>query len=182
LSVRENVAVGAMYGRRGAKRSTRQSFERAQELLEIVGLARVAERAASDMTIPDRKRLEVAKALALDPDVLLLDEVMAGLNATEVDEALDLLRAVNARGVTLIVVEHLMKAIVSISTTIVVLAEGKKIAQGAPAEVLASPQVIEAYLGSRWVKRQEQLKLIEAERGAALEAGSERAASPEASA
>jgi branched-chain amino acid transport system ATP-binding protein len=164
LTVRENVAVGAMYGREGAKRSTRASFERAQELLEIVGLARVAERPASDLTIPDRKRLEVAKALALDPDVLLLDEVMAGLNATEVDEALELLRDVNRRGVTLIVVEHLMKAIVSISTTIVVLAEGKKIAQGAPADVLGSQQVIEAYLGSRWVKRQEALKQIASQR------------------
>ncbi|HEY0383296.1 MAG TPA: ABC transporter ATP-binding protein [Candidatus Elarobacter sp.] len=168
LSVRENVAVGAMYGRYGGKRSTRASFERAQELLEIVGLARIADRAASELTIPDRKRLEVAKALALDPDVLLLDEVMAGLNATEVDEALELLRDVNKRGVTLIVVEHLMKAIVSISTTIVVLAEGKKIAQGAPSTVLASPQVIEAYLGSRWVKRQEQLKEIEAQRAEAV--------------
>jgi branched-chain amino acid transport system ATP-binding protein len=154
LSVRENVAVGAMYGREGATRSTHGAFERAQELLEIVGLARVAERPASDLTIPDRKRLEVAKALALDPDVLLLDEVMAGLNAVEVDEALALLRDVNARGVTLIVVEHLMKAIVSISTTIVVLAEGKKIAEGAPAEVLASPRVIEAYLGTRYAARQ----------------------------
>ncbi|MDP9105411.1 MAG: ABC transporter ATP-binding protein [Candidatus Eremiobacteraeota bacterium] len=168
LSVRENVAVGAMYGRYGAKRSTRASFDRAQELLEIVGLARVAERPAAELTIPDRKRLEVAKALALDPDVLLLDEVMAGLNATEVDEALELLRDVNKRGVTLIVVEHLMKAIVSISTTIVVLAEGKKIAQGAPSTVLASPQVIEAYLGSRWVKRQEQLKIVEAQRADAV--------------
>ena len=168
LSTRENVAVGAMYGRNGGKRSARASFERAQELLEIVGLARVADRPASELTIPDRKRLEVAKALALDPDVLLLDEVMAGLNATEVEEALELLRDVNKRGVTLIVVEHLMKAIVSISTTIVVLAEGKKIAQGAPSTVLASPQVIEAYLGSRWVKRQEQLKIIEAERADAM--------------
>jgi branched-chain amino acid transport system ATP-binding protein len=155
LTVRENVAVGAMYGRLGAKRSARDAFARTNELLELVALARVADRPASDLTIPDRKRLEVAKALALDPDLILLDEVMAGLNASEVDEALDLLRSINARGVTLIVVEHLMKAIMSISRRIVVLAEGKKIAEGTPQEVTSSPAVIEAYLGARFAKRQE---------------------------
>ena len=142
-----------MYGRAGRARSTAAAFERAAELLEIVALARVADRPASELTIPDRKRLEVAKALALDPDVLLLDEVMAGLNASEVDEALALLRGINARGVTLIVVEHLMKAIMSISTTLVVLAEGKKIAQGGVGDVTSSAAVIEAYLGARYVKR-----------------------------
>jgi len=156
LSVRENVAVGAMFGHAGAKRHTAQAFERATELLDFVGLARVADRHASDLTIPDRKRLEVAKALALDPSLLLLDEVMAGLNASEVDEALALLREVHRSGVTLIVVEHLMKAIMSLSTHVIVLAEGKKIAEGAPNEVVASPAVIEAYLGARFVERRRQ--------------------------
>jgi branched-chain amino acid transport system ATP-binding protein len=153
LTVRENVAVGAMFGRAGSARTTAAAFARADELLDVVGLARVAARPASDLTIADRKRLEVAKALALDPELLLLDEVMAGLNATEVDEALELLRDVNRRGVTLIVVEHLMKAIMSISTSVVVLAEGQKIAEGTPQEVVASERVIEAYLGQRFASR-----------------------------
>jgi branched-chain amino acid transport system ATP-binding protein len=160
LTVLENVAVGAMYGRNGSKRTTAQAFDVAATLLERVGLARVATRAASDLTIPDRKRLEVAKALALDPDVLLLDEVMAGLNAAEVDEALRLLRKINGEGVTLIVVEHLMKAIMLISTRVVVLAEGKKIAEGSVAEVTTSQAVIEAYLGSRFAERQARLAEI----------------------
>jgi len=157
LTVLENVAVGAMYGREGAKRTTSQAFAAAYELLERVGMARIADRPASELTTPDRKRLEVAKALALDPEVLLLDEVMAGLNLAEVDEALRLLREINESGVTLIVVEHLMKAIMLISTSIVVLAEGKKIAEGTAAEVTTSQAVVEAYLGSRFADRQARL-------------------------
>jgi len=153
LSVHENVAVGSMFGRNGRRRSTAQAFEAARALLDVAGLARVANRPASELTIADRKRLEIAKALALDPDLLLLDEVMAGLNATEIDEALALLRSVNERGVTLIVVEHLMKAIMAISHRIVVLAEGRIIADGTPIDVTASPAVIEAYLGTRYAKR-----------------------------
>ncbi|MGH7708422.1 MAG: ABC transporter ATP-binding protein [Vulcanimicrobiaceae bacterium] len=157
LTVRENVAVGSMYGRDGGKRSTAQAFAAADELVEFVGLARVATRNAGDLTIPDRKRLELAKALALDPEVLLLDEVMAGLNATEVDEALALLRQVHARGTTLIVVEHLMKAIMSISQRVIVLAEGIVIADGAPQDVTRRPEVIKAYLGTRYAERQARL-------------------------
>jgi branched-chain amino acid transport system ATP-binding protein len=174
LTVLENVAVGSMFCvRRDGHRSTARSFEVARELLERVGLARVADRPASELTIPDRKRLEVAKALALDPDVLLLDEVMAGLNLAEVDEALRLLRKINQSGVTLIVVEHLMKAIMLISTSVVVLAEGKKIAEGTASEVTSSQAVIEAYLGSRFAQRQARLEEIrrQAETAAQLEQG-----------
>jgi branched-chain amino acid transport system ATP-binding protein len=156
MNVLENVAVGAMYGKDGQHRSTSAAFDHAAELLKFVGLDRVSSKPASDLTIPDRKRLEVAKALALDPEVLLLDEVMAGLTLAEVDEAIDLLRQVNARGVTLVVVEHVMKAIMSVSSEVVVLAEGVKIAQGAPKEVTTLPAVVEAYLGSRFAKRQAQ--------------------------
>jgi branched-chain amino acid transport system ATP-binding protein len=119
-------------------------------VLERVGLAPEAKRAASELTLAGRKRLEIAKALATDPQVLLLDEVMAGLTPHEVDRAMDLLREVNGSGVTLVVVEHVMKAIMGISQRVVVLHQGRLIAQGLPSVVVADPLVIEAYLGTRY--------------------------------
>ena len=150
LSVRENVAVGALFGRHGTTRSARAAFAGADAVLERVGLAPQAARPASELTLAGRKRLEIAKALATDPEILLLDEVMAGLTPHETDQAMDLLRTVNAGAVTLVVVEHVMKAIMGISQRVVVLHQGKIIAQGLPTAIVSNPLVIEAYLGKRY--------------------------------
>ena len=153
LTVRDNVAIGAMFGARGKERTASQARERADEVLVRVGLQHRVDHLASDLTIPDLKRLELAKALAMDPELLFLDEVMAGLNQTEVEKAMELLRQINRDGVTLFVIEHVMKAIMGISDRLLVLHYGKKIAEGKPQEIVESPAVIEAYLGERFAKR-----------------------------
>jgi len=154
MTVRENAAVGALFGSAEARLPPRKAFERAEEVLELVGLAGKAAIPATALTIPDRKRLEVARAVATNPRLLLLDEVMAGLNPVEVDEALEMVRAVHATGVTIVLIEHVMRVIVGVCDRALVLHNGRVLAEGEPRTVLKDRRVIEAYLGERYARLQ----------------------------
>jgi branched-chain amino acid transport system ATP-binding protein len=149
MTVLENVAVGALYGRSQTK-SQRRARERCMQILDEVGLADRTDMLASALTLAGRKRLEVARALATEPRLLLLDEVLAGLNATEARDALDLLRQLRkSRSLSMIVIEHVMKALMQLSERIIVLHDGLKVMEGVPAEVANDPRVIKAYLGEK---------------------------------
>jgi len=130
----------------------RTAERKAMEALEFVGLGEAAKARASELTLAGRKRLELAKSLAMDPKVLMLDEVNAGLNPAEIDVALDLIRQVAARGVTILIIEHLMKVVMNLCQRIVVLHHGAKIAEGTPGEITRDQRVIEAYLGNRYAR------------------------------
>jgi branched-chain amino acid transport system ATP-binding protein len=149
LSVLDNVAVGALFGRGGGQPKLAVAREQARASLDFVGLGRFVDQRADELGGPGRKRLELAKALAMQPKVLLCDEVMAGLNHVEIQEVIDILRQVRDQGISVLVIEHVIKAIKSLSDRLLVLHHGEKIADGAPDEVLANATVIEAYLGRR---------------------------------
>lgn len=151
MTVRENAAVGALFG--ASRLPPARAFAAADEVLELVGLADRRDMPVGTLTVPDRKRLEVARALATRPRLLLLDEVMAGLTPVEVDQALELVRTVHASGVTMLVIEHVMRVVVGVCQRVVVLSSGRTLAEGSPAQVLADPRVVEAYLGQRYARR-----------------------------
>jgi branched-chain amino acid transport system ATP-binding protein len=152
MTVRQNTALGAMFGRGDTRTRPKQAMDVADEVLAEVGLGKRADSLVTSLTIPERKRLEMARALAMRPIILLLDEVMAGLNPTEVDEALDVVRAVNATGVTIVLIEHVMRVVVGVCNRAVVLHQGKVLAQGKTGDVLEDDRVIEAYLGERYAR------------------------------
>jgi branched-chain amino acid transport system ATP-binding protein len=146
MTALQNVMIGRMYGG-DPIRKMGKAQEECEAILDFVGLDGRAGSPSSSFGVVDRKRLEVARALATKPKVLLLDEMMSGLNPAEMDEAIGLVRAIGETGVTLMVVEHVMKAILNLSTKLVVLNYGEKIAEGMPQEVVANQKVIDAYLG-----------------------------------
>lgn len=146
MSAFDNVYLASLFGCRAAKSSV-EAAEETREVLEFVGLLDQMGALAGELTLANQKRLEVARALATKPELLLLDEMMAGLNPTEVAQAMELVMRIRDRGITILMIEHVMKAIMSVCGRIIVLHHGEKIAEGTPNEIATSERVIKVYLG-----------------------------------
>ncbi len=143
MTVIDNILVGALYKRK----KVREAREFSKEISEFCGLSEFNEKLASGLNVMQKKRLEIARALACDPELLLLDETMAGLNGVEREEAIELIRKINRKGITILMIEHVMQVVMSVSDKVVVIVSGKKLMEGTPAEVTSDEQVIKAYLG-----------------------------------
>ncbi len=143
LTVRENIAVGAHLGRPNRVAALAAAGDVARE----VGLGELLDRSAAALTVAGRKRLELARALAIEPKLLLLDEVLAGLNPSEIRDMVPVIRAICDRGITIVMIEHVMQAVMSLAEHVFVLSEGRIIAQGSPQAIASDPKVVEAYLG-----------------------------------
>jgi branched-chain amino acid transport system ATP-binding protein len=152
LTVVENVMVGALFGARGGVRDVRAARRQAEDVLAFVALDHRSDAQADALNVPERKRMELARALAMRPRVLILDEVMAGLNPVEIDAAVELIKRIRERGITLLVIEHVMKAIRNLSDRILVLVHGQKLTEGVPTDVLNDERVVAAYLGRRYAE------------------------------
>jgi branched-chain amino acid transport system ATP-binding protein len=151
MTVLQNATLGALYGAGGLHRSMKQALERADEALRMTGLVDKRLLQVELLPVGDRRRLEIARAIAMDPKVLLLDEATAGLNLKEVEDAMGIMTALRASGLAIVLIEHVMKVIMGISDRVVVLHHGTKLAEGAPAEITSDDKVIRAYLGYRYV-------------------------------
>lgn len=150
ISVLDNVMVGAL----AKEKSTARAKNKSLEIIEFVGLSGWVHKEAQGLPLPLRKRLELARALATRPKVLLLDEVMAGLNPTEVDALVALLKEINRRGISILLIEHVMRGVMALSQRVIVINYGVKIAEGAPEDVVRDEEVIEAYLGKEFLSAQ----------------------------
>ncbi|MBW1919487.1 MAG: ABC transporter ATP-binding protein [Deltaproteobacteria bacterium] len=148
MSALQNVLLGSYFGVSPGM-SSMEALREAKEILEFMGLSASSATRARDLTLASQKRLEVARALATKPQLLLIDEMMAGLNPTEVAQAIELVSSIRKNGITIIMIEHVMKAIMNVCERIIVLHHGQKIAEGTPQEIVSSETVIKLYLGER---------------------------------